>query len=261
MDVKQLDKLYEQRKQDISNRYADLLELSERCISDNFNYHQELESCHVEKVRRTGKPLDGSDALKPILFTKANIYLYSTLHLIRFGHINASYSCLRTVKEHILKLYFLCVADDKEKLLLLKEELKEKSPLSKEDKEKIREYKFFNQSFLRDYLYSQTKRDRLKKIYGELSSAAHPSITGAFTDLDGNTENVEDLLQILPALSHSLLVCGMEIYPDDLPVESYERLNRNLRDFVRRFGIYADLSPDKPELEKKLKIGIRKSTA
>ncbi len=261
--IGELDAVYLRRKEIIEKNYHKYLTLCEKGVSENFTLLHTIEVNYVEHVQKTGKKLDGPNALTPILYRKACHYLYSALHLMRYGHMDASYSCIRAAIEHLWQMYFLILAKSQEKELLFKREMNENNPqallqelkLSVDEEKEIRtKYRHFSMSFMREYLYSKQKRTVMTKLYHQLSLNSHPSVIGMASETEFRAEAVEDLLKVFPLICTGLIAVGVEIYPGEITVEMDNELHLFLDEVGCGVGFLVDFFPDNDDFESRLRI-------
>jgi hypothetical protein len=251
MSFDDIKTMFDNRKNVIEREQTDLLALSEKGVELSFGLSAKIELHLYQNYLSSGKKLNGSSAVKPVLIRKAAQFLYSSLFLIRNGQIDPAYSCLRTVLEHIWKLYFLEVASDKEKKVLYKSEV---GLLDKNEKKQVKnQFRYFSAAYLRKYLYSSNK-SKMDKLYNGISVRPHPSITGARADIEFSKKPCEDVLRIIPLLSLSLLTVGFELYPNAFAEEDKVLLRDYGNDIGGKFGFLPNLIPDNEDLSNRLNI-------
>lgn len=246
--------IFGKRAKLVSAEYAELLELTKEGISLNFSLSDSILKTAYESALKTGMKLDDFHALKPIIYHKSIYFLNSALFLFENGHIYATYSCLRTVLEHIWRLYFLTLAPEECGNLWYKFEVKQ---LSNDEKKHIKEkFRFFSAAYMRDFLYEKNKKT-MKVIYEQLSQRSHPSITGAMEEIEFRKTSTDDLAKLLPTLGLGLLLVGHEISPDS------DQIDKSVNNYMRLIGtklgsIPGELLPDKPTLTPHLRIKLQK---
>lgn len=260
------DQSYNLRKLMIERNYPEYLKLAEDCISQNFALAKGTEFAFYEKSQNDGILLDGANALRPILFRKATQYSYSTLCLLKNGHIEATYSCMRSCVEHIWRIYFLTLAEEEQKVLLYKLEInKDREPatlpeakrLTTDETTKIKnDFKYFSPGYIKKYLYTKDKYLSMEKLYGGFSTKTHPSINGSSAEMEFWSESVEDLLKLLISLSLSLMVVGLEIYPKDISSCDDERMKRLVARVGETLGSLPDLFPNNSDFTQRLRVRV-----
>lgn len=252
-----LDSIYNKRKYMIARNYPAYLKLAEDCVSQNYTIAEGIDLALIERAKQSGKKIDGPVALPPILFRKSMNYSYSALCLLREGHIDATYSCIRSCVEHIWKAYYLLLAEEDAKNLLFKDEIRKgvqpselpaDKKLTPDEEEKIKkDFHYFQPRYFRGYLYDGDKRKSMDTIYHHLSNSTHPSITGSMAEIDFRSESVEDLLKMIIAISLSISVVGIEVYPESISTREHERLNRAINRVADALGSLPDFIPNKPK--------------
>lgn len=224
--------------------------LQENGVALNFQLARLIDEAYFEEVKISGKKLEGYSAFNLTLYRKGVHYLNSSLLLFRHGHLDAAYSCSRSVLEHIWKLYFLQLCTPQEGEFWMKSDL---DPIPPADFDTIKKkYFFFSPKYLRGYLYS-TNLSSMEKIYKVLCQKSHSSASGASNDSGFSKDTVKDLAKLLPMMSVGLLLAGLEIHPNYSRISQDHSFDDYFNEVGEGIGYLPDLVPDKPEFQTRLK--------
>ena len=185
-----------------------------------------------------------------IYFSRNITYLQSAYLLAVGALCGPSRDLQRTVFETILRGY-LFIVDHKEADLMYKYVEKK---LGKQEMVTLRKRNLWPFNFLVKRLYSRETRKQHRKVFEELSRFSHPSIVGAFKDLNYSKSEVEDCLNIILCLVYGNIQMLSEGFFDFLEPSLRKTVKETLLEIADAQGIVALFEPDQKQWSPKIKL-------
>ena len=157
------------------------------------------------------------------IYFQRNIMYLRAAYLLACGCLcEPSRALQRTICETILRGYLFIVNRKEANLMYSLIE----GTIKPEERDALRNRKYWRFNFLLGELYTKKTRKSYKKLLKDiLSPRAHPSIRGAFTDLQYSSQNVEDCLNMVLTLSYGNIQMMAEGF--------FDFLNNGLKDVIR----------------------------
>lgn len=202
-------------------------------------------------VRAQKRKLPPYQQFVSIYFQRNITYLLGA-HLLACGSLcEPSRDLQRTIYETILRGYFFIVRKKEANLMYSLVE----DTLKPEERDTLRKKKYWPFRTLIAELYTKETRKSAKKLYEDiLSRSSHPSIRAAFIDLKYSSQNVEDCLNMILALSYGNIQMMAEGFFNSLDNELKDIIKTTLKDIADAQKEITIFEPDKKILSSKIKL-------
>ena len=185
-----------------------------------------------------------------IYFLRNITYLRAAYLLASGALIGPSRDLQRTVYETILRGY-LFIVDQKEADLMYS--YIEKT-IGREELKALRKRNFWPFNFLIEQLYVKETRQKHKKLFRGLSRFSHPSILGAFKDLEYSEAEVKDCLNCILSLTYGNIQMLSEGFFNFLDQPLKQIIKKTLLEIVDSQGEIAIFEPDQERWILRIKL-------
>jgi hypothetical protein len=185
-----------------------------------------------------------------IYFSRNITYLQSAYLLASGALCGPSRDLQRTVFETTLRGY-LFIVDHKEADLMYSYVEKK---IGKKELDMLRKRKFWPFEFMVRTLYTEKTRKQHIKLFEALSRFSHPSILGAFKDLEYSNSEVEDCLNFILSLTYGNVQMVSEGFFDFLDSSLKKVIKEALLEITDSQGEIALFEPDQKRWSPKIKL-------
>jgi hypothetical protein len=185
-----------------------------------------------------------------IYFSRNVTYLQSAYLLASASLCGPSRDLQRTVFETIIRGYLFIVEHKEADLMYNYIENK----IRIEALQLLRKRNFWPFEFMIQRLYTPAVRKKHRNLFDHLSYFSHPSIRGAFKDLDYASPEVEDCLNCTLAFAYGNIQMLSEGFSDFLKPSLNKTISDTMFEIADTQGEIGSFEPDLKQWEKKIKF-------
>jgi len=237
-----------ERAKKTANEFPRLTQLCRQVLESMWQMKDRL--MNALTTQRKEKELPPYQQFVSIYFMRNIVYLQSAYLLACGSLCEPSRDLQRTITETIMRGY-LFIVNRKEANLM--NSLIE-GTIRTEDRDALRERKYWPFKFLLGELYTKETRKSFKELLNRLSRSSHPSILSAFTDLEYSSQGAEDCLRMLLQLSYHNIQMMAEGFLAFLNGGLKEIIRSTLRDIADFQGEITLFEPDKRKYSQKIRL-------